>query len=150
MTFVRFSTLILAGGGFFWACFLIFGLYEFLHLSANGALFWMLLWTPGFFAWYGYVRRAFGHYLFRRALCTWGFSVIANAWSLSVMYSFQGIPGRNVMATTAEIWIILAIIISLICMIREWGMREPTPMPQTKLCDEEFRRLLDEHRRRGA
>ena len=153
MTFPRISSLVLAVGGSFWAFLLLWYTFGFLHYSASAAFLWAFIWLPGFFAWYGYIRRALGHFLFRRALVTWLVSVVANIWSLFFMWSYFG--GRAggelpVIVYVALSWIILAIIVSIACMIQESRVREPKPDVATQVGDQEFRRLLDEQRRHDA
>lgn len=138
MSFPRISSLVLAMGGSLWALVLLGSTFGILHSSAGGMV-WLLIWLPGFFAWYGYVRRMFGHYLFRQARITWLVSLAANTWSLFL------IPGR---VSIAFAWIILALILSLACAIKEWRVREPESRPSRGATADEFRKLLDEHRRK--
>ncbi len=105
--------------------------------SANGLLVLLIL-VPGFVAWYAYIRHTLGHYLFRQARITWLVSLVANTWSLLL------IGGR---VSIALVWIILALVLSLACAIKEWKLREPERKIATHVTGEEFRKLLDEHRK---
>jgi hypothetical protein len=135
MAFPRASSLVLALGGSFGAFFLLAFTYEFLHYSAGGLL-WLLLWLPGFLAWYAYIRHCFGHYLFAQARITWLVSLAANTWSLFL------IGDRS---STALAWIILALALSVVCAVKEWRLREPEPQKRAHVTGEEFKKLLDEH-----
>jgi hypothetical protein len=152
MTFPRICSVVLALGGSFWALLLWWQL-GFLD-TAGSLFFWALLWTPGFFAWYGYIRRAFGHFLFHRALFTWLISIIANSWSLFCvwLYSQRGEGDLSFLAYVSFSWLIVANIISIICLIRERNVREPKhdPTATTRIEREDFKKLLDEHRRDKA
>lgn len=150
MTFPRISSLVLAVGGIVWALLLLWYAFGFLHYSAGFTLIWGLIWLPGFFAWYGYIRRVFGHFLFRRALFTWLVSVLANGWSFFFMWSYFGRRAGGelpVLVWVALVWIALAIVISIACLIQERSLREPASAVATHADEKEFRRLLDEHRR---
>jgi len=135
-----------------WAILLLCYTFGFLYHSAGFAFLWALIWLPGFFAWYGYIRRAFGHFLFRRALITWLVSVVANSWSLFFMWSYFGGRARDlhVMVRVAFSWIILAIVVSIACLIQERRLREPKREVAKHVDDQQFRRLLDEHRRNDS
>lgn len=140
MTFPRISSLALAIGGSFWAVALL----GFAHLvlpyttSPAGLLFLLLILVPGFLAWYAYIRHVFGHYLFRQARITWLVSLGANTWTLVL------IGGR---VSIALAWIILALALSLVCAIKEWNLREAEPNISAHITGEEFKSLLDEHRK---
>lgn len=150
MSFPRFSSLVLAVGGSLWALLLLWYTFGFLHYSAGFMLLWVLIWLPGFVAWYGHIRRAFGHFLLRRGLVTWLASVIGNGWSLFFMWSYFGRRPSGESPITVAVglaWIILALVVSIVCMIQERTVREPTREVATHIGDKEFKRLLDEHRR---
>ena len=138
MTFPRISSVALAIGGSVWAFLLLSITFGILHYSAGG-LAWLLLWLPGFLAWFAYIRHAFGHYLFRQARVTWLVSLAANTWSLFL------IGGRISLALA---WIVIALALSLACAIKEWNLREEKPKIPAHVAGEEFRKLLDEHRRK--
>ncbi len=141
MTFPRISSLVLAIGGSFWAVVLLGFTFHVLPYTAGSArgLLVLLIWVPGFLAWYAYIRHAFGHYLFRQARVTWLVSLAANTWSLFL------IGGR---VSIALAWIIFALVLSLACAIKEWKLREPEQRIATHAAGEEFRKLLDEHRKK--
>src|SRR6267154_2354822 len=103
MSFPRISSLVLAIGGTPWAFLLLGSTFEILRYSAGG-LMWLLLWLPGFVAWYGYIRHVFGHFMFRRARVTWLTSLAANVWSLFEVRGRISVAGplpRGVMPTCA-------------------------------------------------
>lgn len=139
MTFPRVSSLVLAIGGSYWAFLLLGFTFQILHYSAGGLVFLLML-LPGFIAWYAYIRRAFGHYLWRRARLTWLVSVAANLWSLSLGWGQLGV--------IALVWVVGALVLSTICAVLEWEIQEPAPHPPADIPTEEFRKLLDEHRKR--
>jgi hypothetical protein len=153
MTFPRISSLILALGGSVWACLLLGYTCGFLRFSAGAGFFWLLIWLPGFFAWYAYIRHVFGHFLFRRARITWLISVVANSWSLFFVGSFcrwQLSTELPLILLLALAWIIVALVLSVACAIREWRVREPERHIAPQVAEEDFRRLLDEHRRKNG
>ena len=141
MTFPRISSLVLATGGSFWALALLRFTFHILPYSANSGsgLLVLLIWVPGFFAWYGYIRHAFGHYLFHQARFTWLVSLAANTWSLFLIGGRVGI---------ALAWIIFALVLSLACAIKEWKLREPERKIPAHVTGEEYRKLLGEHRKK--
>lgn len=132
-----------------WAILLLCYTVGFSYHSPGFASLWVLIWLPGLYAWYGYIRRAFGHYLFRRAMITWLVSVVANSWSFFLMWSYFGgrVGDLPVMVCVAYTWIILAIVISIACLIQERRLREPKREVAAHVDYEQFRRLLDEHQR---
>jgi hypothetical protein len=140
MTFPRISSLMLAIGGAFWAVVLLGFTFKFLQYSAGGLVF-LLMWVPGFIAWYGYIRHASRHYLLRQARVTWLVSVVANTWSLFLVQGHGIIPLA---------WIVLALVISLVCLVKEWGVREPERHMVPNVTGEQFRKLLDEHRKKKS
>ena len=137
LVFPRISSLILALAGCFWALMLLGVTGKILQYSAQG-LIWLLWWLPGFIAWYGYIRHVLGHYIFRQARFTWMLSLLANSWSLLLI---RGRPGLGL------VWLVFALILSLICLILEWNRREAEPNVPTHVTNEEFKKLLDEHRK---
>ncbi len=150
MTFPRVCGLVLAAGGIIWALLLLWYTFGFLHYSAGTAFLWVLIWLPGYISWYAYIRRAFGHFLCRRALVTWLVSAVANGWSLFFMWLYFGEPaGRElpVIVWVAFPWITLALVLSIACGIQERSVREPKHEVATQVGEEDFKRLLDEHRR---
>jgi hypothetical protein len=136
MTFPRASSLFLAVGGTCWAVFLLVCGFGFLHTSIAAGLWWALLWAPGFFAWYGYLRRTAGHFLFGRALFTWLVSIAANAWSFSIVYPW---------ARLACVWISLALVVSFICLMLE-GRRREICQPIVRVNRAAIQKPSDEHR----
>jgi hypothetical protein len=98
--------------------------FGFLHVSVGAGLWWALLWAPGFFAWYGYVRRTGGHFLFGRALFTWLVSIAANGWSLSIVYPGWHQGSRSLWVRLGFVWLIVALAVSFICLMLEGGHRE--------------------------
>ncbi len=150
MSFPRISSLVLAVGGSVWAFLLLWYTFGYLHYTAGGAFFWLLIWLPGFFAWYGYIRRAFGHFLCRRALITWLVSMVANGWSFFFMWAYFGrgsVGDLPVIVCVALSWIFLAIVLSIACLIQEGRVRESKPKAVTEVGENEFKRLLDMHRK---
>src|SRR5690242_12284871 len=150
MTFPRSSGVLLAVAGGWSVLFLVPPGIGLLRLSAGAGLFWALTWAPGFIAWYGYLRRAMGHFLFGRALITWLTSMIANIWSFCVLYSsWLSKTGGEVplIVDVAVVWIACALLLSVVCIFLEGRCREPKPGARTgsKASDTEFSRLLDEH-----
>lgn len=115
MTLPRISSLVLAIGGCVWAFLPLGATFQALKYSSGGLVFF-LMWLPGFVAWYGYIRHASGHYLFRQARITWLVSLAANIWALFLMHSRISI---------ALAWILAALVLSLVCMVKEWTVREP-------------------------
>ena len=138
MTFPRISSLVLAIGGCVWAFLLLGATLQALRYSAGGLVFF-LMWLPGFIAWYGYIRHALGHYLFRQARITWLVSLAANTWSLFLLH------GR---ISIGLAWTIMALILSLACAVKEWQLREPEHQVSPQVAADEFARLLNEHRRK--
>lgn len=154
MTFPRVASLVLALGGSAWAFLLLaYGVFI-LRYSASGTFFWGLIWLPGFLAWYGYIRRVFGHFLLRRALITWLVSLVANLWSLAFMWLAWNKPSGNLPkgAWVPLLWFFLAIVVSIVCLILERRALEPKiETTSTSQVDEvQFGRLLAEHRERMA
>ena len=149
MTFARASSLLLALGGSLWACVLLAWAYGFLRLSAGAGFFWLLSWLPGFFAWYAYLCHWFGKFVFRRARVTWAVSILGNAWSLFIVGSvwrWQVSLELPIVVLLALAWSIVALLLSIVSVIKEWHLREPERAPRTHVAPEEFKRLLDEHR----
>jgi hypothetical protein len=96
-----------------------------------------------------------GHYLFRRALVTWLVSLVANAWSFSVLYSsFLGRVGGELpfVVAFAALWTIIAFVASALCLALEGRKQEPKQevIVRSNANANEFRRLLDEHRKNNA
>lgn len=138
MAFARSTSLFLAICGAFWAVLLLLLTFGFLQHSV-GALLILLFWLPGFVAWYGYVRHALGHYLFRQARITWLVSIVANAWSMWLLFELHSI---------LIFWSLLALFLSLFCVVSEWDLRESERPADTNVTEEEFTTLLEEHRRK--
>jgi hypothetical protein len=150
MTLARISSLTLALGGAVWACLLLGYTYGFLRFSAGAGFFWLLIWLPGFFAWYGYIRHLFGHFLFRRARITWLVSIAANGWSLFFVGSYFRWKFALALPPTILLglgWLVLALVVSVVCVFREWRLCEPARQPASGVSGSEFRKLLDEHRK---
>ena len=153
MTFPRVCSLALAVGGSVWALLLLCVIVGYCVVLPLFSLFLALVWMPSFVAWYGYIRRALGHFLFRRALVTWSVSIIANGWALYFLllhYDRTALEDLPVIAWIQFGWLILAIILSVVCLILEWRVREPKREVVTQATEEEFTKLLDEHRRKDA
>lgn len=135
MTLPRISSVTLALGGAVWAFLLLGYTYGFLRVSAGAGFFWVLIWLPGFFAWYSYIRHSFGHFLFRRARITWLVSIAANGWSLFFVGSYfewklsAGLPPMILLALG---WLVLALVISLVCVLCHRANENQPPMGDSK------------------
>ena len=119
--------------------------------AGKGALF-VLLWAPGFFTWYGYIRRAFGYHLFGRSYAVWVLSIIVNLGYFYFLFPIQHVDG-DPQELIAQAWLTLAVILSILSWRRERKEPEPErirPPTNPKLPEDEFRKLLDEHRHRDA
>ena len=147
--FPRACSIVFAAGGFFWALLLTWYASFFFFYSAAGGLIWVLVWLPGFIAWYGYIRRACGHFLLRKALITWLVSIIANAWSVLIVWLARDRHPPLILGA-AFLWFGFALVVSGACAVLERRLQNPKADICRQVSPDELRRLLDDHRRATA
>jgi hypothetical protein len=82
-------------------------------------------------------------------MMTWLVSLVANTWCLLLMCLYFGRSKNDlpIMVSVALSWSVLAIVLSITCMVQEGGVREPVHRVVAHAGKEEFSRLLEEHRR---
>jgi hypothetical protein len=122
MTFPRICAAILGAAGTFWVLLPLWSVVGLLlegvglTVAVRAALLYLLVMGPGLVAWYGYIRRAFGRFLFGSALFTWSISIVANCWSLGLLYIMGGNSAFYYFSVS---WSAVVLILSVICLVRD-------------------------------
>ena len=122
MTFPRICAAVLGIAGTFWVFLPLWSVIGLLlegvgvTVAVRAALLYLLVMGPGLVAWYGYIRRAWGGFLFGSALFTWSISIAANCWSLVLLYMMGGNAAFYYFSVS---WSVAVLILSIICLVRD-------------------------------
>jgi hypothetical protein len=150
MTISRVCAILLAAGGGYWAFLLLWTMIGIALHAPDGFPAWALLWLPGVVVWYGYIKRAFGKFLFRRVFYVWLCSIVVNLSYLVFLFPLSEMGRGNDLDLMAQLWLVLAILLSIIAWWQDRRLPNQTIPEEPQLDVEEFAKLLKEHRRKNS